>query len=259
MLPKCNNPLPGVSQKKNNGLKLAEVETTGGSVLVPYEVRRSRRSRYIRLTIGSHNHALLSVPWRCPLPEAMKFLRSQGDWIEKNLRQNPTRTSLFEYLQKHPRLYGLGHCLRLTLGFTGVKPFYVYSLDSGEVELRIRQSDHTDVETKALVRAFAAEVIEKRTRELAANCGVKVARVSTRDQSSRWGSCSSSRTISLNWRLVLMRSDLQDHIIYHELAHLTEMNHSKAFWDLLNQYDPKTRLHNGQLNPAASRLMSLGR
>lgn len=227
--------------------------------MVPYEVRRSKRSRYIRLTIGNNNHALLSVPWRCPLPEAMKFLRTQGDWIEKNLKENPTRSSLFAYLEKHPRLFGLGKSFRLSMSFTTVRPFFVYSTESGEIEMRIKANEDSDVEIKALIRSFASEVIEMRTLELAEKCGVEVARVTTRDQSSRWGSCSSNKTISLNWRLVLLRPDLQDHIIYHELAHLTEMNHSQNFWNLLAAYDSKTKHHNSLLNPAASRLMPLGR
>lgn len=251
--------MPHVPEKKDNALKLAEVETSGGSLLVPYEVRRSKRSRHIRLRIGPHNQALLSVPWRCPLPEAMKFLRSQGDWIEKHLRQSPARTSLFEFLEKHPRLYGLGRIFRLTIGFTRVKPFYVYSLESGEVEIRLRENLADDAELKCLVRVFADEVIKLRCQQLARKCGLKVARVSTRDQSSRWGSCSSKGNLSLNWRLVLLRPDLQDHVIYHELAHLTELNHSKNFWDLLARYDPKCEQHNQLLNPAAARIMPLGR
>ncbi len=246
-------------QKKDNGLKLAEVPTSEGCILVPYELRRSRRARYIRLSIGRHNQALLSVPWRCPFAEAMQFLRSQGDWIEERLKDHPTRTSLFQFLQKHSRLHGLGQSFRLTLGFTRAKPFYVYSVPNSEIEMRIPSQGDREAATLSLVREFASEVISLRVDELAKQCGVEVGRTTVRDQSSRWGSCSSNRTISLNWRLVLLRPNLQDHVILHELAHLTEMNHSPAFWELLQSYDPRTQHHNSQLNPAAARLMPLGK
>lgn len=247
-----------MSQKQNN-LRLVEVPTSDGALLVPYEIRRSRRARYIRLSVGRHNHALLSVPWRCAFVEAVEFLRSQGDWLATNLKENPTRTSLNEHLRKHPRLYGLGRTFRLTQGFTRAKPFYVYSQDSDEIELRIPVEGEVEANLVELVRAFAREVIERRTLELAEKVGAPIKRVSVRDQSTRWGSCSSSGTISLNWRLVLLRANLQDHVIYHELAHVREMNHSAAFWDLLRQYDPKSDAHNEQLNPAGARLMPLGR
>lgn len=247
-----------MSQKQNN-LRLVEVPTSEGALLVPYEIRRSRRARYIRLSVGRHNHALLSVPWRCAFVEAVEFLRSQGDWLATNLKENPTRTSLQDYLSRHPRLYGLGRTFRLTQGFTRAKPFYVYSLDNDEIELRVSATGELEDNLVALVRAFAQEVVEQRTFELAKKVGAKIKRVSVRDQSTRWGSCSSSGTISLNWRLVLLRPNLQDHVIYHELAHVKEMNHSANFWELLREYDPDTEAHNGQLNPAGARLMPLGR
>ncbi len=244
---------------KADRLSLTEVETSQGKVMVPYEVRRYKGSRHIKLSIGRQNHAVLSVPWRCPIAEAMEFLRSQGSWLEENLNQHPSRSSLFDYLQDNPRLYGLGHVLRLTIHTTRARPFYVYDKAAGEIEMRLRAEANKETETLALCRSFASEVIEMRTLELAAQHKLKVGRVTVRDQSSRWGSCSSRRTLSLNWRLILLRPQLQDHVILHELAHLTEMNHSQRFWDLLRSYDPRTDHHNSQLNPAAARLMPLGR
>nr|WP_246456312.1 SprT family zinc-dependent metalloprotease [Ruficoccus amylovorans] len=211
------------------------------------------------MSIGARNHAVLSVPWLCPIAEAMHFLRSQGTWLEKNLKENPSRCSLVNYLEANPRLYGLGQVFRLNLQLTRARPFYIYDTQSGEIELRLRSTEDQETEMVTLVRQFAAEVIETRTREFAREHGLGIGRVSVRDQSSRWGSCSSRGTISLNWRLVLLRPNLQDHVILHELAHVTEMNHSPRFWDLLRRYDPRTDQHNSQLNPAASRLMPLGR
>jgi len=58
-----------------------------------------------------------------------------------------------------------------------------------------------------------------------------VRHVTVRNQRSRWGSCSASGTISLNWRLVQTPESVRDYIIYHELVHLRyEMNHSGRFW-----------------------------
>ena len=80
-----------------------------------------------------------------------------------------------------------------------------------------------------------------------------------RDQSSRWGSCSSIGKISLNWRLILTAAELQDYVILHELAHLTEMNHSKSFWALLERYDAKRIEHEAELDRIGPELMRVGR
>jgi uncharacterized membrane protein (DUF485 family) len=71
---------------------------------------------------------------------------------------------------------------------------------------------------------------DKTVYELAALTGMDVKQVSVRNQRSRWGSCSAGGTISLNWRLVQTPEFVRDYIIYHELMHLREMNHSARFW-----------------------------
>jgi hypothetical protein len=80
-----------------------------------------------------------------------------------------------------------------------------------------------------------------RTWELAAVTGVAVTHVSVRNQRSRWGSCSRTGTISLNWRLVQTPEFVRDYIIYHELMHLREMNHSERFWARVEEVCPGWR------------------
>lgn len=66
--------------------------------------------------------------------------------------------------------------------------------------------------------------------------GYRPAKVVLRDQTSRWGSCSSKGTISLNWRLIMAPLRVIDSILVHELCHLKELNHSPRFWQLVNQH-----------------------
>lgn len=83
---------------------------------------------------------------------------------------------------------------------------------------------------EARLRALAATELPLRCLELAVQLGETVARVSVRSQRSRWGSCSTRRTIALNWRLILMPPFVSDYVILHELMHLRQPNHSRAFW-----------------------------
>jgi predicted metal-dependent hydrolase len=72
----------------------------------------------------------------------------------------------------------------------------------------------------------------------AAALDVSYGRISLRDQRSRWGSCSTTGTLSFNWRLVLAPHDVLDYVVVHEICHLLEMNHGPAFWALVARRRP---------------------
>ena len=83
------------------------------------------------------------------------------------------------------------------------------------------------------LRDRARRELPARLLELAADHGLKVARVSVRNQRWRWGSCSRKGHICLNWRLVQMPESVRDYVMIHELMHLKRMDHSPKFWKLV--------------------------
>lgn len=76
----------------------------------------------------------------------------------------------------------------------------------------------------------ALQVIPPRVREFAARMGVTCGRITIRNQTGRWGSCSSVGNLNFNCLLMLAPPEVLDYVIVHELAHRKEMNHSAAFW-----------------------------
>ena len=83
--------------------------------------------------------------------------------------------------------------------------------------------------------------LSARAWELAAETGMDVKEVTVRNQRTRWGSCSSGGVISLNWRLIQAPLFVRDYIIFHELMHLREMNHSSRFWARVEEVCPGWR------------------
>jgi len=73
---------------------------------------------------------------------------------------------------------------------------------------------------------------------------------------TRWGSCTGKNTISLNWRLILVPSEILNYVIIHELAHIKQKNHSAFFWDLVNKFDIKFKEHRKWLKSNGNRLIS---
>jgi len=91
------------------------------------------------------------------------------------------------------------------------------------------------------LRARAVRELPPQLLALAAALGLRVARVTIRDQRSRWGSCSPKGHIALNFRLLLMPSEVREYVLIHELMHLKQANHSRRFWRLVEAACPGFR------------------
>jgi predicted metal-dependent hydrolase len=89
--------------------------------------------------------------------------------------------------------------------------------------------------------------------------GVKPSRITVRDTASRWGSCSSARTLSFSWRLILAPDFVLDYVVAHEVAHLREMNHSPRFWAHVKALVGDERPHRAWLRAEGAKLHAFGR
>jgi predicted metal-dependent hydrolase len=85
-------------------------------------------------------------------------------------------------------------------------------------------------------KSHAKHIIASRTQFFSSTMGVMYSSLRCSSARTRWGSCSGTNTISINWRLVLLPPQLLDYVIIHELAHITHKNHSKQFWSLVAKY-----------------------
>ena len=91
-------------------------------------------------------------------------------------------------------------------------------------------------------RPEARRLVQDRVAEFSKFYGVKVGRISIRNQGTRWGSCSKAGNLNFNYRLALIDLELADYVIVHEICHLLEFNHSPAFWSLVAKTVPDYRL-----------------
>lgn len=94
------------------------------------------------------------------------------------------------------------------------------------------------IETKCLYTK-AKETITKRVSYFARLMGVSYRNITIREQKTRWGSCSSEKNLNFNWKLILAPPEVLNYVVIHELCHLKEMNHSKAFWDEVEKVMPE--------------------
>ena len=225
---------------------------------MPVFIRRRKGTKHLRLSIGQNNQVIASVPWHTSDRKVANFIDEQRQWLEGQLSSAPKVYSLMQWLTQEPHLTASGDVFDVRIE-PSVKRSADYIFDQGGAVLVLRLPRVEERYLRALVSLFAKDSLVCRVTYHSKRLGLKYGSLSVRDQSSRWGSCSARRGISLNWRLVLLSPALQDYIILHELAHLSEMNHSKRFWTLLDHYDPLRVAHEAELDQVSAKLMRVGR
>lgn len=93
------------------------------------------------------------------------------------------------------------------------------------------------------LKGRSLQYFTERTRDLSRRSGLAPKKIALTSAGKRWGSCSSNRTIRLNWRLIHLKPVLIEYVIAHEFAHLKQMNHSPAFWAEVRNLMPDYRIH----------------
>lgn len=228
------------------------------TVLIPYDgreiavavVRNSRAGR-VRLKIDRKTRqAELVLPKRASLNAAAAFAASKAAWIAGQLDKLPEK-----------RVF----CDGMSLSFLGRDVVIHHSpaarrgvwLDGGVVWVSGR-AEHLARRARDFFKSEFAAYALKRARETAAATGKKVAGLTVRDTVSRWGSCSGNGRLNLSWRLGLAPLFVADYVIAHEVAHLSQMNHSAAFWAVVADLCPDYEKAEAWLKKNTALLYSYG-
>ncbi len=204
-------------------------------------VKKIRSSRSLRLRVYDDGRVVLTTPYRVSQSRIDSFLAEHADWINDKVRL--VAASRQQLTAERDRLFFRGKEYNFRLSVTTIKKPGV-SVSGSDLLVTCPSEDHNEV--RKILEKFYRNQAEKRFKErvplLADLVGREVVRVTIRDQRTRWGSCSSRNTISLNWRLIMAPDTASDYVIYHELAHLTHMNHSSRFWRLVEEYCPDYKI-----------------
>ena len=125
--------------------------------------------------------------------------------------------------------------------------------------IQLRQSAVSQSSLKQVLENFyrnrAREFLSDRVDHYANKIGVEYKQVELRNQRTLWGSCSTTGTLSLNWRLVMSPPDIVDYVVIHELAHLIEAGHNREFWRIVSEYDPDYKQHADWLEANSTKLI----
>jgi predicted metal-dependent hydrolase len=200
------------------------------------QLRRHRQARRYTLRIqATTREVILTIPPRGTLKEAGEFASKHGGWIAARLGRLPQAAPFADGAVVPLR--GVPHRIVHRRGARGT--VWAEATPDGERLLCVAgNAPHLDRRIGDYLRREAKRDLEAASVKFAAALGVAIKRVSVRDQSSRWGSCSTTGMLSFSWRLIMAPSHVLDYLAAHEVAHLIEMNHSARFWRLVQRICP---------------------
>lgn len=201
---------------------LVFVLSSGESVPIVIETRRGMRNVTLRPKTTPNWEIHISKPWMTSNSFVMKFLESKRKWVEKIFASAPQKS----HIKSGDVIEFLGRTVQIVHDDKMRGNKYIDSdktilcIGGGEDMFERRVRDFIKDEFLITVK----EIIKTTPREYWPN------RISLRDTTSRWGSCSSNGNISFSWRLAFAPYDVMRYVVMHELAHREHMDHSREFW-----------------------------
>lgn len=219
-------------------------------------VRRSAKAKRYTLRLKPATRELvLTMPLRGSMVAMKDFLARHEGWVAARLKDLPQKIAFIHGATLPFR--GEPHRIEHQAGKRGTvwldkdaagAPVIAVAGDIAHLPRRVAD----------FLKQSAKRELEAVTLKHAARLGVTIRRISIKDTSSRWGSCSAQGSLSYSWRIILAPPLVLDYLAAHEVCHRREMNHSKRFWDLVYEIFPETDAAEAWLKKQGSLLHRYG-
>ena len=214
-----------------------------------YTLIRNSRAKGIRLKISPSGQLTATASPLIPKLLVDQFVRTSEPWIAKHLHRlkNRKQQALVDWQQLSIQYLGKTH--KLVVDCSGLHrqrvSIHEDVLMVSPASLNSKDGPRT---LEVWLKNQATTHLSKRVGELRDLMNASYKRLRFSEQSTRWGSCSASGTLSFNWRLIHFSHEIIDYVIIHELAHTFEMNHSPNFWKIVRNFCPNYTAHKKMLS-----------
>lgn len=206
-------------------------------------------TRMIRVSVGTDGRLKASAPKYTPLIAIKTMVMTQRDQIRTLFSKHITPAAY-----THGQQIGKSHHLAIVP--TGLINKPAARIQGQNIIVRLPKNESANSATvqriirDTVIKALRVEAkahLPRRIKQIAQANGYTYERIRFSHAGTRWGSCSTTGTISLNIALMKLPDDLIDYVLAHELSHTKHMNHSAAFWVEVSKMDPHYKLHKRQM------------
>jgi predicted metal-dependent hydrolase len=230
---------PGAASRTADAQPLQLTLWSDREIGTAWNVRISRRARRLTMRVFPGGRVEVVVPPGVGIPAIERFVARHRDWAERRSRELLRMAP--RALDKQPEKVELPYLGQAwTVDYAHGRRVRAEETADGRVrvfapELTDRNASHALV---PWLTALASRTFALQLDALANELGIDYSRMCVRRQRTRWGSCSTRGTISLNVCLMFQRPDVVRYLMIHELCHRRHMNHSKRFWGLVASFEP---------------------
>jgi predicted metal-dependent hydrolase len=211
--------------------------------LPPYTIKRSPRARHVRFRVTAADGLCVTIPRGFDPAGVPELVAEKQVWYEKVFRELVEKAPPpipADYLPGKLDLAALGENWHVSYQDRKERGSLLMDLDN--LRLTYSAADHSQERVFTVLRHWlktrAKSVLEPQAFALADELGFEITRVTIRNQRSRWGSCTSKKTLSLNLKLLFLDPEQVRHVLVHEFCHTVHLNHSPAFWSLVARFEP---------------------
>ena len=215
-----------------------------GGTTIQYHVRRSaRRRKTVDITVDGAG-VQVAVPQDTPDEDVRDIVHRRAPWILAHASETLLEAPPKGFVSGETLPY-LGRNVRMVVSVGDVRAPEV-RFDHWRLRITVPRDLFEGNRSGCIRRAVVAWYRRRAEARLATIVerwwprfgGREPYRLLIRDQRQRWGSCAPDGTLRFNWRLAMLRPDLAEYVVVHELAHLRVRNHSTEFWNLLSRAMP---------------------
>jgi len=219
--------------------------------ILPVKVSENDRAKRITLRIMPDGEGLkITTPGHVGDDEIEAFVERNRNWAATRIARMPKRVDIMEGAVIPYK--GVDHRIVLSGKLRGVVKSDL--VDDTPVLIVPGEESSTGRKLLSFLKSEARKELNRVAAVHAAKIGIRPKQIRITDTTSRWGSCSTTRTLSFSWRIIMAPPEVLNYLAAHEVAHLQEMNHSTRFWSLTRELCPDTDIQKNWLKAHGNKL-----
>jgi predicted metal-dependent hydrolase len=215
-----------------------------------YRLNRSRRLlSNASISISPEKGVVVRAPFWMPQAVIDNFVNQKKEWILKHLNQIEKKKVIKKYENGEKHLFfGYEYPLEITAVSSPGRSAVQIVNDKFQIGIyeKLPEEERPARIKEALLHWYLEKGIETITEKVnyySDKIGVSYARISLKQVSSIWGSCSPTNCLSFNRKLVMAPHEVVDYVVIHEVSHMVHRNHGRHFWELVGSFDPQYKNH----------------